>query len=166
MTNSKNIDAPSVQGRFGWEQIGTEDLAIPVIVRSDLVRYSPSRIVEQEIIKKYGALPQSVFQCISLKSYYLTASEAKLLNHINFHHANGRYGKAFFDICDTILSASDVKDMSRFLNISLQVFKNNLGPFTDKLGIIKLKVDKTGGTLLVPYICKGKFNHHMRYLSG
>lgn len=158
MTNSKNIDAPSVQGQFGWEQMGREDLTIPVILRSDQVRYSPVRIVEQEIIKRYDALPQSVFQCITLKSYYLTASEAKLLNHINFHHANYRYGKAFFDVQNVIISASDVVDLSRFLNISLHVFKHNLAPFADRLGIIKLSVDEVGGTLLVPYISKSKSN--------
>ena len=120
------VDAPSYMGRFGWERIGSGDFAVPVIIRSNNIRYSPTRIVEQEIIKKYGALPKNIFLCIRLSSFYLTAVEAKLLNQINFNHCGSRYGEEFFGIKDTILSATDIKELSRFLNVSQTIFTEGL----------------------------------------
>jgi len=133
-----------------------EELAVPVIVRSNGIRYSPVRIVEQEIIKKYDVLPQAIFQCITLKSFYLTASEAKLLNLINFNHSNNRYGEAFFSTKDVIISASDVRELSRFLNISHEIFTKDLSQSDAKLGIVRLTPDplQPTFTLLVPYILK------------
>lgn len=156
MTNQKTIDAPSYAGQFGWEKIGTEEFAVPVIVRNNSVRYSPVRIVEQEIIKKYDLLPQTVFQVITLKSFFLTNIEAKLLNNINFNHCNLRYGELNFTSKDVIISAPDVRELSRFLNLSHHVFTNDLVEVNTKLGIIRLMLDpaQPSYTLLVPYICK------------
>lgn len=153
MINHKTIDAPSMMGQFGWERIGSGDLAIPVIIRHD-VRYSPVRIVEQEIIKKYEAIPQAVFLCITLKSFYLTLSEAKLLNNINFNHCNNRYGEVFFDTKDVIISAFDVKELSRFLNITHDIFTQDLSKVAPKLGVIRLTLDPhdSHSVSLVPYI--------------
>lgn len=161
MTNKK-IDNPSYAGQFGWERIGQDDFSIPVIVRSQDdgdIRYSPVRIVEQEIIKKYESLPQGVFQCITLKSFYLTAIEAKLLNNINFNHCNTRYGETFFSQRDVIISAADVKELSRFLNISHEIFTQNISKVSSFLGIIRLTInpDVHDQTLLVPYVTKGEF---------
>lgn len=160
MTNQKAIDSPSFTGQFGWEKIGTEEFAIPVIIRINGVRYSPVRIVEQEIIKKYDALPQSVFQCITLKSFYLTACEAKLLNDINFNHCNNRYGETFFCTKDVIISAGDVKELSRYLNISHEVFSRDLSRIAANFGVIKLVADpdKRNGIMLIPYITKCKLH--------
>ena len=160
MTNQKNIDAPSIGGQFGWERIGTDtDFAIPVIVRGSGVRFSPVRIVEQELIKRYEMLPQSVFQCITLKSFYLTSCETKLLNDINFNHCNSRYGDALFSTRDVIISAPDVKELSRYLNISHEIFSKGLTPQVNAtVGLIKL-VTEPGqtGLIYVPYILKSKF---------
>lgn len=156
MTNQKSIDTPSHLGQFGWERI-CQDEAVPVIVRSNDVRYSPVRIVETEIIKKFDVLPQSVFQCITLKSFYLTAAEAKLLNNINFNHCNNRYGDGFFSTKDVIISANDVKELSRFLKISRDVFTPNLiSKYSQKLGVVKITLDPQSptSTMLAPYITK------------
>lgn len=159
MTNQKAIDAPSLQGQFGWERIGsTGNLAVPVILRSNSTRYSPVRIVEQEIIKHYDRLPQSVFQCITLKSFYLTSAEAKLLNDINFNHCNNRYGDNCFSTRDVIISAPDVKELSRFLNISVEVFTRDLTQVKENFGLIRFKTNPgpNSQTLLIPYLKKGK----------
>lgn len=158
--NLKALDSPSFSGQFGWETI-SDDLAIPVIVRNNpgtLVRYSAVKIVEQEIIKKYDALPQTVFQCITLKSFYLTTCEAKLLNLINFNHCNNRYGDSFFSIKDVIISAHDAKSLARFLNTSLEFFTQE-NPKGSTVGIIRLHIDPSQGsdfTMLIPYLIKGK----------
>lgn len=157
MTNQKSIDAPSYAGQFGWEGIGPEEFAVPVILRSNNVRYSPVKIVEQEIIKKYDTLPQTVFQVITLKSFFVTNIEAKLLNTINYHHCNGRYGDTLFTSKDVIISAADVRELSRFLNLSHHVFTQEFSEEVKcKLGIIRLVVNPSQPTftLLVPYICK------------
>jgi len=169
MTNQKSIDAPSSQGKFGWERIGNDvEFAIPVILRSNGVRYSPVRIVEQEIIKRYEALPQNLFHCITLKSFYLTAAEAKLLNDINFNHCNNRYGDTFFGTKDVIISAADVKDLSRFLNISTEIFTNDLTKVASNFGVIRLVKDPNNlaDSILVPYITKSYQDKPMRFVCS
>lgn len=155
MINPKT-DAPSFNGQFGWEKIGPEEFAVPVIVRNNNIRYSPVRIVEQEIIKKYDSLPQAVFQVITLKSYFLTNIEAKLLNNINFNHCLQRYGETNFTNKDVIISAPDVKELNRFFILSDYVFTRDLTEKKNKLGIIRFFSDpsKSDYALLVPYICK------------
>lgn len=157
MTNHK-VDGPSQMGKFGWERIGTENLAVPVIVRCDGVRYSPVRIVEQEIIRKYYNLSHQVFPCITLKSFYLTSVEAKLLNNINFNHCDSRYGDTFFTSKDVVISADDVRGISRFLNISNIVFNKGLTQVCDRLGVIRLQLDPANpsSSTLIPYITRGK----------
>lgn len=168
MTNLKSIDAPSHSGQFGWERIGSGDFAIPVILRSSGVRYSPVRIVEQEIIKNYTAIPKSVFESITLKSYYMTPCEASLLNNINFNHCNNRYGDAFFTVKDVIISAADVKELSRFLNISHEVFTRDLSTVADNFGVIRLQIDphNTSLTVLTPYITKCYRDKPMRFVPS
>lgn len=153
--NQKTIDAPSYTNQFGWEKI-SEDEAIPVIIRSNNIRYSPVRIVEQEIIKKFDTLPQTVFQCITLKSFYLTSIEAKLLNNINFNHCNNRYGEEFFGAKDVIISAADVKELERYLRISSEIFSHDLLKNSQSLGIVKMTPDphNLNSTLLAPYLVK------------
>lgn len=157
MTNCKN-DSPSQISQFGWERVGNDQLAIPVILRCDGVRYSPVRIVEQEIIKRYENLPHLVFQCITLKSFYLTTTEAKLLNNINFNHCENRYGEVFFNTKDVIISAEDAKGISRFLNISNIVFNKDLTQLCDKLGVIRIQPDPENSSMksLIPYITRGR----------
>lgn len=156
MTNHKSIDGPSVKSQFGWELIGSEQLPIPVILRNNDIRYCPVRIVEQEIIKKYDSLPQSVFQCITLKSFYITAAEAKLLNKINFEHCNCYYGETMFGLKDVILSASDVTDLCRYLSISEKFFNGDPSDLKGKFGLIRIRVDPTAGEyyVIVPYLGK------------
>lgn len=157
MTNHK-VDGPSQLGKFGWERVGSENLAVPVIIRCDGVRYSPVRIVEQEIIRKYYTLSHQVFPCITLKSFYLTSVEAKLLNNVNFNHCESRYGDAFFTPKDVVISAEDVKGISRFLNISNIIFNKDLTQVSDRLGVLRLQLDPSNPSLttLIPYITRGK----------
>lgn len=156
MINHKTLDGPTVSGQFGWERIGTEGLAIPVILRNNGIRYSPVRIVEQEIIKKFDKLPQQVFQCITLKSFYLSPNEAKLLNLINFNHCNNYYGEILFNSKDRIVAASDVKDLLRFLHISQKIFHNEGADLVGKFGIVKFPTNpqKPEHKLPVPYLGK------------
>lgn len=154
-----SVDEPSLFGQFGWERIGPNDtIALPVILRSDGVRYCAVKMVEQEIIRKFEDLPQAVFQCIVIRSFYLTLNEAKLLSAINFNHCNHHYGESFFTPKDVILSASDVKALLRFLNISHRIFNNELSHFKDSFGIVRLVIDPQNHNykLLLPFVGKSK----------
>lgn len=164
--SGKIVDGPSYKGQFGWEKIGTSELAVPVIVRSNGIRYSPVRIVEQEIIKKYDSLPPSVFSCITLKSFYLTAVEAKLLNEINYNHCQQRYGETYFGVKDVIISASDVKELSRYLNISLEIYSKDISKVGPHFGIIDLITDprNLNCSMYVPFITKLCGNLLSRYV--
>lgn len=166
MTNQHSIDAPSIRGQFGWEKIGETDYALPVIVRSNNVRYSPVRIVEQEIIKKFDALPQTVFQCITLKSFYLTPIEAKHLNHINYNHCDRRYGELCFTQRDVIISATDVTELNRYLNLAHMAFNVDLAQIQNRMGILQMIVDPMNPTdvISVPYTCKNYDGKLGRYV--
>lgn len=161
------IDGPSHLGQFGWEKIH-ENFGVPVIVRSSSTRYSPVRIVEQEVIKKYDVLPQTIFQCITLRSFYLTAAETKLLNNINFNHCEGRYGEAFFTTKDVIISAQDVKDLYRFLEVSRKIFNGEHEELLNKCGIITVTIDpqNTAKKVDIPYICKYKENTLYKFVPA
>uniref|UniRef100_A0A6G1S983 Uncharacterized protein n=1 Tax=Aceria tosichella TaxID=561515 RepID=A0A6G1S983_9ACAR len=173
MTNQKAIDTPSHKGKFGWERLGTETTdvpgtaAVPVIVRTNEIRYCPTRIVEQEVIKKYANLPQSVFTCITLKSFYLTAVEARLLNEINLHHCDQRYGAEFFTTADVIISAADINGLTRFLNIATDLFTKNLQALT-YFGLVKIVTDELNpnATMLVPYIVKTYNGENVRFIPS
>jgi hypothetical protein len=156
MTNQRTIDTPSHRGRFGWERIGSDQLAVPVIIRANGVRYCPTRIVEQEIMKKYVTLPPSVFTCITLKSFYLTAVEARLLNEININHCDQRYGTEFFTTSDVIITAADIKALSRYLNVAKDIFSKNIRAQSSYFGLFKILSDplNQSSTILVPYITK------------
>lgn len=151
----QKMDAPSAANHFGWEKISEEE-AVPVIVRSNNVRYSPVRVVEQEIIKKFDSLPPNVFQCITLKSLYPTAQETKLLNAINFNHCNSRYGEEFFTPQDVIIKADDVKELQRYLRISNEIFSNDLQKNSEFLGVARIVIDphEPNSTMLLPYIVR------------
>lgn len=159
MTTNEPIDSPSVQGKFGWEAIVMDTLGIPVIVRSNKIRYSPVRIVEQEIIKKYGSLPQAVFNCITLKSFYVTSNEARLLNIINHYHCNNIYGDSDFYTRDVIISVADVKELLRYLNVSYKLFVEDPSRVASMFGIIKMTFEpNSSNVMLIPYITKCKLN--------
>lgn len=166
-TPKPSIDTPSFSGKFGWERLGNEEFAVPVIVRTNGIRYCPTKIVELEIIKKYDILPQSLFACIKLTSYYLTAVEAKLLNEINGIHCDYRYGRDFFCTSDVIISAGDIKELSRFLNISKEVFTHDLTKIAPYFGVIRIPINPTsidGSSMLVPFTTKLYKGQQMRFI--
>lgn len=156
MTNQKHLDKPSLEGRFGWEKIGSEGLAIPVIERNNALRYCPVRIVEQEIIKKFDLLPQDLFKCITLRSFYLTPQEAKLMNLINFNHCNTYYGEQLFTTKEVIISTHDVKELLKYLNVSMRIFNNDASPFVNTYGVVKIQLSPNNADLKlrVPYLGK------------
>lgn len=168
MTNHKAIDTPSFKGSFGWERLGSELDCVPVIMRTNETRYCPTRIVEQEIIKKYASLPPSVFTCITLKSFYLTTVEARLLNEINIQHCDRRYGSDFFTSKDVIISAEDIKGLVRYLNIARDIFSNKLHNHSSLYGLIKLTTDPLypDNTILVPYITKNYNGQRIRFIPA
>lgn len=157
MTATPAFDHPSVIGKFGWEPIGLDDtIAVPVILRND-TRYVPIRIVEQDIIRKYENLPRHFFTCISLESFYMTTNEANLVNTINKVHCDNLYGQDLFSTNSMLMNVSDVKPLSRFLNISYRIFTSDLSEFVDKMGIIEIYRDNVSETIKVPYVCKCKY---------
>lgn len=155
MNNKPPIDSASIIGRFGWEKVGqyNSELFIPIILR-DEIRYTPVRIAEQEIIKKFEDLKPEIFRCINLRSFYITQNEAELLNIINMHHCDFRYGDQPFTNRDVIIKTDDVKELARFLNITCKIYCNGLAELTNKLGVVEMRFPHSDHRALIPYICK------------
>ncbi|XP_014283022.1 uncharacterized protein [Halyomorpha halys] len=108
------IDLSSQQGKFGWSMVGQEYL--PYIIRGG-ENFCAVRIIETHILNKhFGVLHSDIYSCTSIRSYYLTESEADLLTSINQEHCEGRYGKAEFGRKDLIVKMEDVGEFYKFLN--------------------------------------------------
>lgn len=154
IANKAAIDYPSQINQFGWEKLA-ENFAIPVLLRFHSVRYAPVKIVEQEIIKKYETIPQNVFSIINIKSFYMTTAEAKLMNSINFNHCDAHYGDTFFSARDVMITASDVRELSRFLEVTRKIHQN-YSEISHTFGIIIFYPEpkNLSRKISIPYVSK------------
>jgi hypothetical protein len=90
-----------------------------------------------------------VFSCINIRSYFITETEAKLLNEINSFHSDFFFGSDIFTCKDVVVCLSDVDILHKFLETSRGVFEKGLDscPF---LGFIQLNDSSS----ILPYINK------------
>lgn len=111
----KSIDDESKKGRFGW--IEFEKSAIPYIFRisgEKTEKYTSVRMVERKLLNKFlSVLPTEVNSCHCIRSYYITDTEAKLLNEINIKHADLHFGKEAFTTKDLVVRMADAKEFYR-----------------------------------------------------
>lgn len=89
-----------------------------------------------------------MFQCINIKSFRITETEAKLLNEINTLHCDGYYGDRF-TTNDVVICLDDVHRAHLFLETSKKIFVHGLDK-CDFLGFIEI----SGKSTVMPYIIK------------
>jgi hypothetical protein len=142
---SKPADDESLKGHFGWESFNSGKIHIPYIMRQK-EKYCAVRIVEQKLLNKYlNVLHQDLYNCTSIRSYYITDIEARLLDEINFRHCDQYFGKEKFSMKDLIVRLSDAQKFQQFLEVCYKKLTNYSTP-NDKCGFIRINSES-----VVPY---------------
>jgi len=142
-----SIDSKSISGGFGWESIS--GICVPIIFR-ETERLVAVRIVENKIISLYSnVLPWKVFSCINIRSYFMTESEAKLMNEINALHCDSQFGYEAFSPKDVVVCIRDVYSLKSFLDMSKTIFSRGLTNTNHSLGFVNIS-----GSFVVPFITK------------
>ncbi|CAH1985352.1 unnamed protein product [Acanthoscelides obtectus] len=143
--DTKNIDEESVKGRFGWTLMGK--MHIPYIIRSG-ESYCSVRMVEMKVLNKLlNYLHQDLYNCTNIRSYYITESEAKLLNEINFKHCDYQFGREQFTPRDLIVRLSDANEFYQFLgHCYAKLMNTSDADNLDRCGFIRINRES-----VVPY---------------
>jgi hypothetical protein len=143
--DGKPADEESQKGHFGWESFNSGKIHIPYIIRQT-EKYCAVRIVENKLLNKYlNVLHQDLYNCTSVRSYYITDVEARLLDEINFRHCDQYFGKEKFSSKDLIVRLSDAQKFQQFLDVCYKKLTNFSTP-NDKCGFIRINSES-----VVPY---------------
>lgn len=143
--DGKPADDESLKGHFGWESFNSGKIHIPYIIRQT-EKYCAVRIVENKLLNKYlNVLHQDLYNCTSVRSYYITDVEARLLDEINFRHCDQCFGKEKFSMKDLIVRLSDAQKFQQFLDVCYKKLTNFSTP-NDKCGFIRINSES-----VVPY---------------
>merc|ERR1719232_2482822 len=150
------LDEDSKKGRFGWAEF--ERNPIPYIHRisnEKTEKYTSVRMVERKLLNKFlSVLPTEVNSCHCIRSYYITDSEAKLLNEINIKHTDLHFGKEAFTTKDLVVKIADAKEFYRFLDLchkKLVIKKSNA---SDRCGFFRINRES-----VVPYTVKDSIKY-------
>lgn len=140
-------------GRFGWKVIG--GCSVPFIIRiidNERSYYVSVRIAETQLLSNYlNYLHADIYTCTSVKSHFITESEAKLLNEINMKHSDQIYGKELFQAGkDFIVRMEDVQEFYAFIEVCYKKLLCNIIPGRkEKCGFIRINSES-----VVPYCIK------------
>jgi len=145
------MDEESKKGRFGWCSIQETSSYLPFIVRYRSERYISVRMVETQLLDKFlELLPVDVITCTNIHSFYITESEAKLLNDINIRHSDMAFGREAFTDRELVVKQEDSEEFYRFLSLCHRklILKNSTSE--DRCGFMKVNEDRG----VIPYIVK------------
>ncbi|KAL4082973.1 hypothetical protein QTP88_023969 [Uroleucon formosanum] len=146
-------DIESIKGKFSWQLIS--GFQVPYIIRiinGELLKFVSVRMAETHLLSNYlPYLHADIHKCTSVRSHYVTDSEAKLLNKINKNHTDCVYGKEmFFAGKDYIVSLEDVHELYMFMEVC---YKKLMCNFTsgsiERCGFIRINSES-----VVPYCIK------------
>ena len=145
---SSELDFKSQLGQFGWTTLGKEQ--IPFIFRNGEDQYCAVRMVETKLLNKYlQYLPQEVYSCTCIRSYFITEHESKLLNDINQKHCEMQFGKDLFTTKDLVVRKSDAGQFHKFLETCYKKLVLKAIDVNDRCGFFRINGDS-----VVPYTVK------------
>lgn len=154
------IDEESLRGRFGWSTI--HNAHIPYVFRRE-DKYCAVRMVETKLLNKYlSYLPHEITTCIHVRSYFITDSEAKLLNEINMKHCEFQFGRDLFTTKDLVVRLQDARCFYRFLDTCFKKLVQKSPEQSEYCGFVRIN-----GESVVPYTVKeGKKYVPLFYFEG
>lgn len=151
--NDKPVDEESKKGRFSWFEI--EKVYLPFIFRYTTEKFTSVRMVERKLLNRYlQVLPQEVNSCTSIRSYYLTDNESKLLNEINLKHTDCTFGKEAFTSKDLVVRLKDAKEFFKFLDLCHKKLVMKKSNASDRCGFFRIN-----GESVVPYTVKNSIKY-------
>jgi len=152
-------------GKFSWDNI--EGYHVPYILRvinGVRFKYIPVRMAETHLLKNYlNFFHADMFTCTSIKSYFISDHEAKLLNEIN-KYSDYAYGKYTFKAGkDLIVTLEDAQELYTFMDECYKkLLCQNIPGHNDKCGFIQINSEPA-----VPYCIKdGKQFLPIFYFEG
>lgn len=141
----ETTDWQSVQGQFGWIEIGSE--VIPYLMR-DGVKIVSHRMTRLKVFQQfYSVFKEEIWEYLPITVQYATAAEANLLNEINKDHCDNSYGTNPFTPSDQIYPLQDAINLFEFITFSYTKLTRNIFTENQRCGFIK--IDKSN---LVPYV--------------
>ncbi|CAH1725641.1 unnamed protein product [Aphis gossypii] len=146
-------DIKRINSVFSWKAIARYH--VPYIIRvinGEELKFVSVRMTETQLLSNYiPYLHADIFTCTSVRSHFITDSEAQILNEINIRHCDGFYGKdKFYAGKDYIVRLEDVHELYTFLEICVKKLQcNNTPSLSEKCGFISINSES-----VVPYSLK------------
>jgi hypothetical protein len=140
-------------GKFSWKSIS--GYHVPYIIRvinGEELKFVSVRMAETQLLSNYlHYLHADIYTCTSVRSHFITDSEAKILNEINIKHCDGVYGKdMFYSNKDYIVRLEDVHEFYTFIEVCYKKLLCNITPGRkEKCGFIRINSES-----VVPYCIK------------
>ncbi|KAF0750848.1 Uncharacterized protein FWK35_00029010 [Aphis craccivora] len=146
-------DIESINGIFSWKAIAGQYVpCITRVINGEKLMFVSVRMAETQLLNKYMPyLHADIYTCTSVRSHFITDSEANLLNEINIKHYNGFYGKdTFYAGKDYIVRLEDVHELYTFIEVCFKKLQCNSTPsLSEKCGFICINSES-----VVPYCLK------------
>ena len=147
------LDEESNKGRFGWLCM-EQNHYIPYIYRHGSEPYVSVKMLEKKVLKRYlEVLPVDIPSCTSIRSFYMTDTEARLLNDINIIHCDGIFGKEIFTNQDLVVTLEDVEEFHQFLVLCHKKLVMKKSRSSDRCGFFRMTDSEES---ILPYIVKNE----------
>eukprot|EP00102_Acyrthosiphon_pisum_P026104 XP_016663314.1 PREDICTED: uncharacterized protein LOC103310545 [Acyrthosiphon pisum] len=152
MTNTNTAKREGKNCKFAWQYF--EGYYVPYIIRvinGEHLKFVSVRMAETHLLKDYlKCLHPDIYTCLSIKSYFITDDEAKVLNEIN-QHSDGVYAKdKFIAGKDHIVTLDDVQEFYTFMDVCLEKIQCKITPGRiNKCGFVRINSESA-----VPYCTK------------
>jgi len=138
-------------GRFNKISIeGSSISYITRIINGEELKFVSVFMAETLLLGRYLRYfnPGIFCQCISVKGYYITDAEAKVLNYINVQCSSMFGNHEFIAGKDCIVRLEDVQEFHTFLNVWFNKIELNINDYKIQFGYIRFE------SYVIPYFTK------------
>ncbi|CAH1731018.1 unnamed protein product [Aphis gossypii] len=132
------IDEESIKGRFGWILIEGHPISmITRIINGEHLKFVSVLMAEMLLIRNYlHYFNPDIYKCFSVKGYYITNSEAKILNYINKQFYSSMFHE-FIAGKDCIVRLEDAQEFYKFVCVCYNKIQSNINDHKIQFGCIK-----------------------------
>jgi len=128
------------------------------------LKFVSVRMAETQLLSNYlHYLHADIYTCTSVRSHFITDSEANILNEINIKHCDGIYGKdRFYAGKDCIVRLKEFYEFYNFLTVCYSKLTNNFPCHTEICGFMRIDSE-----LIIPYSVRNNQKYiPLFYLEG
>ncbi|XP_050063438.1 uncharacterized protein LOC126552718 [Aphis gossypii] len=143
----------NIQGIFCWKSIAKYLISYIIFVMNvEELKIVSIRMAKTQLLSNYlHYLHADVYTFTSVRSNFITDSEAKILNEINIKHCDSIYGKdTFYAGKDYSVRLEDVHEFYTFIEVCYKKLQCDITPSRkEKCGFIRINSES-----VVPYCLK------------